>query len=202
MPFNEIHLPLLRMAFPEAKIIRVVRHPLDVCVSMLANNMTHGFACAYRIEDIAHHLAGVFDLVEHYSRECNPGDFTLRYESLIADQSGETRRLLEYLGLPFEDACLRFHENRRYAPTPSYARVGRAAQRQLDQPPPPLRAAPAALSPAAGAHDDEVWLPLTDQARCAWSAQRPRPLSAPATSEAELHARVIDAAVVVDRARM
>ena len=123
MPFNEIHLPLLKMAFPQAKIIRVVRHPLDVCVSMLANNMTHGFACAYRIEDIAHHLAGVFDLVEHYSRECNPADFALRYESLIADQSGETRRLLEYLGLPFEDACLRFHENRRYAPTPSYARV-------------------------------------------------------------------------------
>jgi hypothetical protein len=47
----------------------------------------------------------------------------LRYESLVADQSGETHRLLEYLGLPFEDACLRFHENRRYAPTPSYAQV-------------------------------------------------------------------------------
>jgi len=47
----------------------------------------------------------------------------LRYESLIEDQSGQTGKLLEYLGLPFEDACLRFHENRRYAPTPSYAQV-------------------------------------------------------------------------------
>lgn len=123
MPFNEIHLPLLKLAFPRAKIVRVVRHPLDVCVSMLANNMTHGFACAYRLEDITHHLAAVFDLVEHYCREADPGEHVLRYESLIADQSGETAKLLQYLGLPFEAACLRFHENRRYAPTPSYAQV-------------------------------------------------------------------------------
>jgi hypothetical protein len=101
MPFNEIHLPLLKMAFPGARIVRVVRHPLDVCVSMLANNMTHGFACAYRIEDITHHLAAVFDLVEYYGRESDPGAYTLRYESLIADQHGETGRLLEYLRLPF-----------------------------------------------------------------------------------------------------
>src|SRR5215469_3574943 len=123
MPFNEIHLPLLKMAFPQAKIVNVVRHPLDVCVSMMANNMTHGFACAYRVEDITHHLAAVFDLLEHYRREFDTGEFVLRYESLIADQAGETARLLEYLGLPFEDACLRFHENPRYAPTPSYAQV-------------------------------------------------------------------------------
>ncbi len=90
---------------------------------MMANNMTHGFNCAYRIEDITHHLAAVFELTEHYCREFDCGDFTLRYESLIADQSGTTRKLLEYLGLPFEEACLRFHENRRYAPTPSYAQV-------------------------------------------------------------------------------
>jgi Tfp pilus assembly protein PilF len=123
MPFNEIYLPLLKMAFPQAKIIRVVRHPLDVCVSMLANNMTHGFGCAYRIEDIVHHLAAVFDLVEHYSGEFDAGDLVLRYESLIEDQATQTARLIEYLGLPFEEACLRFHENRRYAPTPSYAQV-------------------------------------------------------------------------------
>jgi hypothetical protein len=85
--------------------------------------MTHGFACAYRIEDITHHLAAVFDLVEYYGRESDPGAYTLRYESLIADQHGETGRLLEYLRLPFEEGCLRFHENRRYAPTPSYAQV-------------------------------------------------------------------------------
>jgi hypothetical protein len=123
MPFNEIWLPLLRMAFPEAKIVHVTRHPLDVCVSMMANHFTHGFNCGYRIEDIAHHLAAVFDLVEHYRTQLGFADFTLKYETLVANQEPETRRLLDHLGLPFDAACLRFHESRRYAPTPSYAQV-------------------------------------------------------------------------------
>jgi Tfp pilus assembly protein PilF len=123
MPFNEIYLPLIKMAFPNAKIVRVVRHPLDVCVSMLSNNMTHGFHCGYRIEDISNHLAAAYDLVEHYGKEFELNEFVLRYETLVADQAAQTRKLLDYLGLPFEPACLKFHENRRYAPTPSYAQV-------------------------------------------------------------------------------
>lgn len=127
MPFNEIWLPLLRMAFPHAKVVRVVRHPLDVCVSMLSHNMTHGFNCGYRIEDIVHHLLAVADLDAHYAREqsvLGPNrELSLSYESFIADQQGETRRLLDFLCLPFEEACLSFHQNRRYAPTPSYAQV-------------------------------------------------------------------------------
>jgi Tfp pilus assembly protein PilF len=123
MPSNEIYLPLLRMAFPHAKIVRLIRHPLDVCVSMLSNNVTHGFNCGYRVEDITHHLAAVCGLVAHYESELELGAFTLRYESLVADQEAQTRALLDYLGLPFEETCLRFHESRRNAPTPSYAQV-------------------------------------------------------------------------------
>ena len=123
MPFNDLWLPLLQMAFPEAKIIRVIRHPLDVCVSMLSNHLTHGFNCGYRLEDIAHHLAAVTDLTSHYHRELAADEFVLRYESLIAGQAAQTRELFAYLGLQFEEAALRFHENPRYAPTPSYAQV-------------------------------------------------------------------------------
>jgi len=123
MPFNEIWLPLLRMAFPHAKIVHIVRHPFDVCVSMMANHFTHGFNCGYRIEDIVHHLSAVHDLVEHYRAALGTADFTLKYETLVSNQEAQTRRLLDYLGLPFDAACLRFHESRRYAPTPSYAQV-------------------------------------------------------------------------------
>jgi len=123
MPFNEIYLPLLRMAFPEAKVVRVQRDPRDVCVSMLANHLSHGFNCAYRVEDIVRHLAATADLVEHYEHVLGPVGHVLRYEYLVADQESGTRRLLDHLGLPFESACLHFHENPRYAPTPSYARV-------------------------------------------------------------------------------
>lgn len=123
MPFNEIWLPLVRMAFPHAKIVRVVRHPLDVCISMLANNMTHGFNCGYRFEDIVHHLLAVSGLDAHYASELQPGRLELHYEQFVADQRGETARLLGHVGLEVEDACLTFHDNPRYAPTPSYAQV-------------------------------------------------------------------------------
>lgn len=128
MPFNEIWLPIIRMAFPQAKVVRILRHPLDVVVSMLSNNMTHGFNCGYAVADIVHHLVAVSDLDAHYVREVRsagvwPDEFVLRYEDFVADQRGETEKLLRFLGLTFEDACLAFHENPRYAPTPSYAQV-------------------------------------------------------------------------------
>ncbi len=123
MPFNEIWLPLIRMAFPEATIVHVIRHPLDVCVSVMANHLAHGFNCGYRIEDVVHHFAAVFDLVEHYRRELDVRELELRYESFVSNQEAETRRLLDHMGLDFEESCVRFHETRRYAPTPSYAQV-------------------------------------------------------------------------------
>ena len=122
-PFNEINLPLLLMAFPEAKLVLVKRDPRDVAVSMLSNNLSHGFNCAFRIEDIVQHLAATDALVADYERELGPTLHVLQYEQFVADAEAETHRLLEHVGLPFEDACLRFHESRRYAPTPSYARV-------------------------------------------------------------------------------
>jgi tetratricopeptide (TPR) repeat protein len=107
MPFNEVYMPLLKMAFPQAKIVHVMRHPLDVCVSTLSNDVTQGFNCAYRIEDTAHHLAAVFDLFGHYRSELDLGDYVLQYEALVADPAGQTRKLLDYLGLPFEKGSLR-----------------------------------------------------------------------------------------------
>jgi hypothetical protein len=134
MPFNEVYLPLLKMAFPEAKIVHVVRHPLDVSVSMLANTMTHGLHCGYRIEDITHHLAAVFDLFDHYRKEMDLGEYVLRYESLVSDPEGETRKLLDYAGLPFEENCLRFYETRRCAPTPSPPQMsGKLDDRSIDR---------------------------------------------------------------------
>jgi len=124
MPFNEMFLPLVLMAFPRAKLVLLRRDPRDVAVSMLSNNLSHGFNCAYRIEDIVRHLVATDALVSHYVAELAPALHVVPYEAFVADPEGGTRRMIEYLDLPFDDACLRSHENRRYAPTPSYARVG------------------------------------------------------------------------------
>ncbi len=123
MPLSEVWTPVIRAAFPEARLIRMVRHPLDTAVSMLSHNLTHGDFCGYRIEDIASHMRAVHGLTGHYAAALGDTALAVRYEDLVADQEGWTRRLLEHLDLPFEPACLRFHENRRYAPTPSYAQV-------------------------------------------------------------------------------
>lgn len=123
MPLNEIWAPLIIAAFPTAPLIEVQRHPLDVCVSMMAHHMTHGSHCAYSIGDIARHMLAVDDLVGHYRAHCGFAPLVLRYESLVTDQEKETRRLLNGVALPFEAACLAFHRNARHAPTPSYAQV-------------------------------------------------------------------------------
>jgi Tfp pilus assembly protein PilF len=123
MPFNELWLPLIHIAFPRAKIVRIVRHPLDVCVSMLSHQLTHGFNCGYEIQTIVHQLGAIFDLTQHYRREIEFADFTLRYEDLVRRPAEEIGRLLDYLELPFESACLTFHERRHYTATPSYAQV-------------------------------------------------------------------------------
>jgi hypothetical protein len=115
---------VIRAAFPRARLIRMVRHPLDTAVSMLSHNLTHGAFCGYRIEDIASHMRAVHALTGAYATTLGETALSVRYEDLVARQDAQTRRLLDHLDLPFEPACLRFHENRRYAPTPSYAQVG------------------------------------------------------------------------------
>lgn len=123
MPLNEFHLPLIRMAFPEAKIIRVVRHPLDVLVSVMSHDMTHGQNCGYRIEDAAQHFARIQHQVTAYQRVGLGIDHTLRYEALVAEQARETQALMAVLGLEVQPRQLAFHREERHAPTPSYAQV-------------------------------------------------------------------------------
>jgi hypothetical protein len=59
----------------------------------------------------------------HYRAEIAPRLLPVRYETLVAEQESEVRRMLDFVGLSFEPACLAFHENRRYARTASYAQV-------------------------------------------------------------------------------
>jgi hypothetical protein len=123
MPFNEMYLPLIRLAFPESPVVHVSRHHLDVAVSMFSNKLNHGFHCAYRIEDILHHLNAVAELHEQYRQQFDTREFILRYEKLASDPESTVRKLLDYIGLPFEERCLRFHEERHFIATPSYRQV-------------------------------------------------------------------------------
>jgi tetratricopeptide (TPR) repeat protein len=123
MPLNETHLGLIGLLFPEAPLIHVLRHPLDVVLSVFSNHLTHGFFCSYELETAAKHYVRVMDLVSHYRAEMALKYLPIRYEDIVDDQEGSVRRMLSFIGETFDDRCLDFTENRRYARTASYAQV-------------------------------------------------------------------------------
>ncbi len=70
MPLNETHLGLIALLFPQSPIIHVIRHPLDVLLSVYSNHLTHGYFCAAQLESIVQHYNLVADLIAHYRAEC------------------------------------------------------------------------------------------------------------------------------------
>jgi tetratricopeptide (TPR) repeat protein len=123
MPLNETHLGLIALLFPEAPLIHVLRHPLDIMVSAFSNQFTHGFFCAYDLETAARHYVRVMDLVQHYRAEMSLRYLPVRYEDIVQDQETSIRAMLAFVGEQFNKGCLTFHKNRRYARTASYAQV-------------------------------------------------------------------------------
>jgi Tfp pilus assembly protein PilF len=123
MPLNETHLGLIGLLFPASPIIHVLRHPLDIVLSVFSNQLTHGFYCAYDLESVAKHYSLVADLVAHYRSQMPLRYLPIRYEDIVSDQEGSIRRMLDFVGEPFDKKCLNFHENMRYARTASYAQV-------------------------------------------------------------------------------
>jgi tetratricopeptide (TPR) repeat protein len=130
MPLNEMHLGLISLIFPRSPLIHIVRHPLDVVVSVYSHHLTHGYFCAYALETIAQHYALVMDLVRHYRSEMALRYLPIRYEDMVADMSGSVRRMLDFIGEGFDERCVNFHDNPRLPQTPSYAQVKRKLYQQ------------------------------------------------------------------------
>ncbi|WP_284945832.1 tetratricopeptide repeat-containing sulfotransferase family protein [Acidisoma cladoniae] len=123
MPLNETHLGLIALLFPEAPLLHVLRHPLDVMVSCMSNHFTHGFFCASALETAARHYVRVTDLVAHYRAEMSLRYLAIRYEEIVRHHTASVAAMLAFVGEAFDPACLTFHDNRRYARTASYAQV-------------------------------------------------------------------------------
>jgi len=123
MPLNETHLGLMALLFPAVPVIHVIRHPLDVVLSVYANHLTHGMHCAARLESIAQHYVLIADLVSHYRDHLKLRYLAVRYEDVVDNQEASIRAILTFAGLRFEPACLQFETNPRLARTASYAQV-------------------------------------------------------------------------------
>ena len=120
MPANFFHVGLIALILPEAKIIDVRRHPAACCLSIFKSFSSKG---SLGLAELGRLHRDYVDLMAHFDRVL-PGRITrVTYESLVAEPEAEVRRLLSSLGLPFDEACLRFHETRRAVLTPSSEQV-------------------------------------------------------------------------------
>ncbi len=132
-PGNFQYAGIIARALPNARIVCLRRHPMDTVLS----NFRNLFAISSRYYDYSYDLLDIaayyarFDRLMAFWRQALPGRvLELRYEDLVADQEGETRRLLDHCGLDWSDACLSFHTNNAPVSTPSAAQVRRPIYRE------------------------------------------------------------------------
>ncbi len=123
LPFNIFYLGFIAKAFPEAGIVVVNRDPLDACFAMYKQVFTWAYKFSYTLDGLAQFYPAYQRLLNHWREQLGDRVTEIAYEDLVTDQEPETRRLLAALDLPFEEACLRFDENRTATTTASAVQV-------------------------------------------------------------------------------
>ncbi len=125
MPGNFLYVGFIHMILPNARVINCVRHPADTCFSCYRTHFMEAQSFTYDLAELGRYYR-LYDRLMRHWRAVVPGRILdVRYEDLIADQEGETRRLLEFCDLPWENACLSFHLTARPVRTASVAQVRR-----------------------------------------------------------------------------
>ncbi len=129
MPNNFRHIGLIKLMLPNAKIIDARRNPLDCCFSGFKQLFAEGQEFSYSLADIGQYYRDYIELMDHWDAAL-PG-FVLKVtnEDVIDDLDGQVRRLLDFCGLPFEQACLDFHKTKRNVRTPSSEQVRQPVSR-------------------------------------------------------------------------
>lgn len=123
LPYNYLFLPHILAALPGAKIIHLVRDPRDVCFSVFKQLFADAYPHSYSLEEMARHFVRYHRLMASW-RERFPGRFLdVRYEDVVSDLEGNARRLLDYLELPWEQACVEFHKQDTAVSTASAVQV-------------------------------------------------------------------------------
>lgn len=121
LPFNFLYLGFIIRAWPHARIVSLVRHPVDSCFSMYKQVFTWAYKFSYNLDTLADYYVAHERLARHWRTHLGDRLIEVAYEELVADQEAQTRRLLDRLGLDFEEACLNFDKN--LAPTTTASNI-------------------------------------------------------------------------------
>ncbi len=134
LPNNWIYTGLIHLILPNAKIIDARRHPLDCCFSNFRQHFAKGQAFSYNLAHMGRYYADYVRLMAHIDAVLPGRVHRVIHEELVENPDTQVRALLAYLQLPFEDACLKFHENSRAVRTASSEQVRRPLNRDgMDQ---------------------------------------------------------------------
>ena len=123
MPNNFRHIGLIHMILPNAKIIDARRGAMGCCFSGFKQLFAEGQEFTYGLEEIGQYYADYVRLMDHWDTVLPGKILRVRYEEVVSDLDTQVRRLLDYCGLPFEEACLNFHQTERAVRTASSEQV-------------------------------------------------------------------------------
>jgi tetratricopeptide (TPR) repeat protein len=123
MPYNFFWLGLFALLFPGARIIHCMRDPRDTCLSIYFQNFTGPHQYAYDLRNIGFYYREYRRLMAHWRSVGSLPMLEVRYESLVESPDEQTRRVLDFCGLLWTDACLNFHLSARVTKTASYDQV-------------------------------------------------------------------------------
>jgi len=129
MPSNWNFVGLIAAILPNAKIVDVRRHPMACGFANFTQHYSWGINFSYDLADIGRFYSAYVRQMAHFDRVLPGRVHHIMYENLVDNFEPEVRRLLDYLGLPFDEACLRFFENKRAVHTPSAEQVRRPINR-------------------------------------------------------------------------
>ena len=124
MPANFFYIGFIHLMFPNAKIIHAMRDPMDSCFSCYAKLFNETMDFTYDLQPLGHYYVRYKKLMQHWHAVL-PADTILdvHYEKVVADVETETRRMIEFLQLPWDKNCLEFYNNDRPVKTASVAQV-------------------------------------------------------------------------------
>lgn len=123
MPNNFVHIGLIKLILPNAKIIDIRRNPMDCCFSCYKQLFGTGQGFTYSLRRIGNYYLDYLDIMDHWNKVL-PGEIhSIKYEDLIENTEYEIRELLSFCNLDFEKSCLDFYKNKRSVRTPSSEQV-------------------------------------------------------------------------------
>jgi tetratricopeptide (TPR) repeat protein len=127
LPPNYLYLPLILKALPKAKIIHLTRNPMDACFASFKQLFADAYPHSYDQAEMARHHARYFHLMALWRERFSGRFFDIAYEDTARDLEPNARALIEFLELPWEDACLEFHKQDAAVTTASAVQVRQPA---------------------------------------------------------------------------